>query len=575
MIARVTAPTGGGNRNLEVIRDGDMPPAGNTQSSRQYDTYDGRNAATEDWIGYTYPGPQRFRQLLFQEGCTSRTAAGSTSRVEVRQTGQWTSVMGVSSSQPYPGLNATSFERFTLSFTAVVGDAIRIYGPPGGSDDFISVAELRVFAEQPMAVMNAGAGAMSSAVATSVDANPSLADGARTTDADAAPMIAGTSAGDPAATVDPSPVEAETRVIDVPTATATPVLPDATPAPIATSVVIELPLEGWSPLGDVSQQVVYDAASGGPLLAIVPSTPDADNAAGVSYPAGPTLALPLPQLAFTVRADTPFEVEVAVRTAAGAGYVLAYRAIEPDPLAADAAGSHAPVATSGRRAEFAIGADMASGALGTTYRDLAADLVAAFDVPFAAVEQVRLHGALALARVALASDRDPDHDTDARLVLPLAGWTTRGAGAVAENEYDFALPGVTMRADPSERPVSQLQLTYPAADDTRRILGFGALTFAVRDATELAVEVHAVTRDGDEVELTYEAERGDSQIRRRRAFLPLTVAARSDSPYADVRLDVAADVAAMDADAPLAGITSVTIRGAFTVGAVQLRDRVE
>lgn len=56
IIARVMAPTGGGNHNLEVIRDGDLPPVGTTDSSRQYDTYTG-TPATEDWIGYQYAAP--------------------------------------------------------------------------------------------------------------------------------------------------------------------------------------------------------------------------------------------------------------------------------------------------------------------------------------------------------------------------------------------------------------------------------------------------------------------------------------------------------------------------------------
>ena len=39
-----------------------------------------------------------------------------------------------------------SFETFALTFTPIQGDAIRLYGAPGGASAFISVAELEVFA---------------------------------------------------------------------------------------------------------------------------------------------------------------------------------------------------------------------------------------------------------------------------------------------------------------------------------------------------------------------------------------------------------------------------------------------
>ena len=60
VIAAVPSPTGGGNPDIEVIRDGDKPPVGSGDSSRQFDTWDGNNAAAEDWIGYEYAGQQTF-----------------------------------------------------------------------------------------------------------------------------------------------------------------------------------------------------------------------------------------------------------------------------------------------------------------------------------------------------------------------------------------------------------------------------------------------------------------------------------------------------------------------------------
>ena len=43
IIARVTVPTGSGSKNIGIIRDGVKPPVGSTDSSLQYDTFDGAN----------------------------------------------------------------------------------------------------------------------------------------------------------------------------------------------------------------------------------------------------------------------------------------------------------------------------------------------------------------------------------------------------------------------------------------------------------------------------------------------------------------------------------------------------
>jgi hypothetical protein len=41
--------------------------------------------------------------------------------------------------------DGVSFETYDVTFGAIRGDAIRIWGRPGGKDDFISVGELRVY----------------------------------------------------------------------------------------------------------------------------------------------------------------------------------------------------------------------------------------------------------------------------------------------------------------------------------------------------------------------------------------------------------------------------------------------
>ena len=146
IIARVTSPTGGGNHNLEVIRDGDKPPVGAADSSRQYDTYSGGAPAADDWIGYQYATPQTFGKVVFQEGRNFVDGGWFNNlNVQVRQSGTWVSVANLTSAPVYPPNDGTSFETYTLSFTPVTGDAIRIEGVPGGSSYFISVGELEVY----------------------------------------------------------------------------------------------------------------------------------------------------------------------------------------------------------------------------------------------------------------------------------------------------------------------------------------------------------------------------------------------------------------------------------------------
>ena len=147
IIARVTSPTGGGNHDIEVIRDGNLPPVGSGDSSRQYDTHDGANSADNDWIGYEYSSDRTFDHIVFQEGRQFWNGGWfETLTVQVRQGGSWQSVSGLSISPDYPFAdNDVSFEIYTLIFDEITGDAIRIFGAPGGSHDFISVAELAVY----------------------------------------------------------------------------------------------------------------------------------------------------------------------------------------------------------------------------------------------------------------------------------------------------------------------------------------------------------------------------------------------------------------------------------------------
>ncbi len=147
VIARVTSPIGGGNHDLEVIRDGDFAPVGSQDDARQYDSWDGFNTSPNDWIGYSYTSGQTFGKVVFQEGKHFFDGGWFDSlTVQVRQGGVWNEVTNLAIVPAYPGNNGITYETFEMTFDPAAGDGIRIYGAPGGSADFISVGELEVFA---------------------------------------------------------------------------------------------------------------------------------------------------------------------------------------------------------------------------------------------------------------------------------------------------------------------------------------------------------------------------------------------------------------------------------------------
>ncbi len=142
-------PTGGGNWDPEIMRDGDYPPVGNQDSARQYDTYHGGQQGNLDWIGYSFPSARQFVGLVFQEG--KHFGDGGWFDTFVMETSNdgvsWMPVARPSCVPGYPGNNGVSYETFALRFAPVTATHIRIRGAPGGSADFISVGELRVIAK--------------------------------------------------------------------------------------------------------------------------------------------------------------------------------------------------------------------------------------------------------------------------------------------------------------------------------------------------------------------------------------------------------------------------------------------
>ncbi|MCI0451102.1 MAG: PKD domain-containing protein, partial [Candidatus Latescibacteria bacterium] len=144
--ALVTAPTGSGNPSLSVIHDGVFPLSGSNDPLQQYDTFDGGAPRALDWIGYSFPDTRYISKLVFQEGIHFGTGGWFDDiGVEVLDGSTWLPVMNLQVVPPYRGNDGMSFDTYTLTFNAQSGTGVRVVGVPGGSADFISVGELRVF----------------------------------------------------------------------------------------------------------------------------------------------------------------------------------------------------------------------------------------------------------------------------------------------------------------------------------------------------------------------------------------------------------------------------------------------
>jgi len=147
---------GFGNRDPEVWRDRVLPSVG-ASLAEQYATYHPLSpfAGPRDWVGYVF-GPQhppdaRVFAVELREGAHQPEGGWfKKPEVEVLLGGVWQSASDVVIDPPYPGdLQGAGFATYRFNFAPVVAQGVRIIGRPGGTLNFVSVSELRVFAAAP------------------------------------------------------------------------------------------------------------------------------------------------------------------------------------------------------------------------------------------------------------------------------------------------------------------------------------------------------------------------------------------------------------------------------------------
>jgi hypothetical protein len=145
-ICSVTAPTGGGNKDMGVMFDGYTPYVSDTNSALQYDTYDGGKAKDSVYVGLEFAKQYSISALEFTEGKHFNDGGwfAEVPTVEVLVNGVW---KAVESTSTYPSSNSkaghgNNFDKYIFTFKDVVCEGVRLVGKPGGSAYFISVGEL-------------------------------------------------------------------------------------------------------------------------------------------------------------------------------------------------------------------------------------------------------------------------------------------------------------------------------------------------------------------------------------------------------------------------------------------------
>jgi hypothetical protein len=115
------------------------------------DDWDEENKPADDvqsFWGYTWPQQYHMNQVVFQTGTVFSNGGWFSSNlaVQVRQDFEWVNVPITSITPTYPYSSAAGSQtEYTINFSTVTGDGIRVIGTPGGTAYFTSVTQLSVY----------------------------------------------------------------------------------------------------------------------------------------------------------------------------------------------------------------------------------------------------------------------------------------------------------------------------------------------------------------------------------------------------------------------------------------------
>ncbi len=136
-------PTGGGNKDINVIVDENCPNPSYGTIGEQYDTYTGSHSGSE-WFALEFDRTVLVTDVVFTEGMHFDNGGwfSSAPKVQVLKDGKWTDAE-TECDIPYGGHD--SFTTFTFALVSPEWcEGVRVTGKPGGSAVFASCAELDV-----------------------------------------------------------------------------------------------------------------------------------------------------------------------------------------------------------------------------------------------------------------------------------------------------------------------------------------------------------------------------------------------------------------------------------------------
>ncbi len=158
-VISVENPSGGGNKDVNIIMDGIVPSVGTKDSSTQFDTYVKGTYAQFAYAGIQFNRSCAIKGMHFTEGRHFVDGGWfkTAPHIEILVNGEWVE-HAAEISKAYPegdeeDVHGETFETYTFTFAEeVTCDGVRIAGVPGGISTFISVAEVEAIADSVVAV---------------------------------------------------------------------------------------------------------------------------------------------------------------------------------------------------------------------------------------------------------------------------------------------------------------------------------------------------------------------------------------------------------------------------------------
>ena len=147
-------PSGAGNKNIELIRDGKSAAVGSggNHATEQYDTFVGSPVDHEEYYGYIFRGEVKVASVTFTEGCHFDNGGwfkDGTLRLELLIDGDWVEAeCSVSPKYPtgdYQGAFGSNYQSYTFTLELPeLCSGVRVIGMAGGGAHFTSISELAV-----------------------------------------------------------------------------------------------------------------------------------------------------------------------------------------------------------------------------------------------------------------------------------------------------------------------------------------------------------------------------------------------------------------------------------------------